>query len=237
MNPDGAMTPTGPTPLQVTIRRQDVLHFLGYPEGREPAGPIERRLDAVLAEARSLADGRGVFCHLPADAASALGLEAIAAEQLVTGLVTVGGGIETRATALLSEGDSVGALLLDAAGSAAVEEAADRLGAVIAGDPGDDSAGDTTEPDEDAPALSCRISPGYGRWKLESQSALFATLPHRELGVTLLPSLLMTPRKSISFAMWLGADARPVAGLSGCDRCLLTTCRYRKGGPTGGPDS
>jgi len=72
------------------------------------------------------------------------------------------------------------------------------------------------------------VSPGYGSWGIHSQKALFDRLPHHRIGVDLLPTMLMTPRKSISFAMWLGADRRPLAGLSGCARCGLVECRYRK---------
>ena len=39
---------------------------------------------------------------------------------------------------------------------------------------------------------------------------------------------MMVPRKSISFAMWLGARERPAAGLAGCIRCTLEHCRYRR---------
>jgi len=76
-------------------------------------------------------------------------------------------------------------------------------------------------------ALQCRLSPGYGRWSLQSQPSLFALLPHAELGIELLPSMLMVPRKSISFAMWLGATVRPTTGLAGCPSCGLERCRYR----------
>ena len=55
--------------------------------------------------------------------------------------------------------------------------------------------------------VGCRISPGYGRWPLSAQKALFARLPHETLGVSLNPSMMMTPRKSISFALWLGAKS------------------------------
>ena len=109
------------------------------------------------------------------------------------------------------------ALLLDATGSALCEQAADELGALAVGDP----------LTEGAPALSCRISPGYGRWHLQSQRELFELLPHRELGVELTPSCLMVPCKSVSFAMWLGADGAPVPGLSGCGHCLLDRCAFR----------
>ena len=215
--------------LAVTIRRPDVLHFLGYPEGREPRGELTVRLDELVDEARTLTEPCGCYRMMPADAATDFGLEPIGAEQLVIGLVTIGSGIEERASELIRDGDTVGALLLDAAGSAAVEEAADRLGAII--------AGVEVSQDDQAPALSCRISPGYGRWSLDAQIPLFAGLPHRAVGVTLRPSLMMEPKKSISFAMWLGADARPIAGLSGCDRCPLTSCRYRRGDPKTGAES
>jgi hypothetical protein len=223
---------TGPRriPLAVAIRREDVLHFLGYPDGRRPAARLDARLDELIDEARGLAEPRGAWRRLPPEDAAGIGLESVLAEALVIGLVTVGDGIERRATQLLESGDPVAALLLDAAGSAAVEEAADRLGALIAAG---DAEGEAA-PDGEAPPVGCRVSPGYGRWALESQRPLLALLPHRELGVRLLPSLLMVPRKSISFAMWLGADARPLTGLSGCARCPLDTCRYRRAPRRGG---
>jgi len=222
--------------LPVAIRDADVLHFLGYPEGHRPPIRTRRHIQGLLDEARSLSEGRGIYRHLPVAAAGEVGLESIPATGLVIGLVTVGSGIEMRATELADGGNPTAALILDAMGSAAVEEAADRLGAVItsrlgaaahapAASPGLDFSRDADGP---VPGPSCRISPGFGRWPLQAQAPLFERLPHTAVGVRLLPSLLMVPRKSISFAMWLGSVARPVAGLSGCDRCGLEHCRYRR---------
>ncbi len=230
--------------LPLLLRREEVLHFLGYPETHNPPPRIEARIGPALAEARGLAAAAGTYRHLPVMAASSLGLEPIAAAGLVIGLVTVGGGIEKQVAEYLGTGDATGALLLDAAGSAAAEEAADHLGAIIAnadpeigmegpprngplaGRPTDQAppAGEI----EPASPVSCRISPGYGSWPLEAQRALLDRLPHARLGVSLSPAMLMVPRKSISFAMWLGADARPIAGISGCARCQLGHCRYRR---------
>jgi len=204
-------------PLTLTVERDDVLHFLGYPFAQEPAERIDSLLAKMLPEARQLVQARGGFVHLPVERAAEVGLEQIDAAGLAIGIVSIGDAIERRVAELLSEGATTEALLLDAAGSAAVEEAADRLSVVITG-------GHAT----DARHVSCRISPGYGRWPLRSQISLFKLLPHGEAGVSLLPSMLMVPRKSISFAMWLGADARPIAGLSGCARCELERCRYRR---------
>jgi hypothetical protein len=209
--------PNVPIALPLTIEREEIIHFLGYPSGGRAPERIEALLARTLAEARGLARARGVFVPLPVERATEVGLERIDATGLVIGMVTVGDGIECRAAEALERGAATEGLLLDAAGSAAAEEAADRLGAIISGD-------ETAEPRH----VSCRVSPGYGRWPIEAQASLFERLPHEAIGLTLLPSMLMVPRKSISFAMWLGADARPIAGLAGCARCRLERCRYRR---------
>lgn len=210
--------------IPVGIARTEVLLFLGYPDGRRPPARIERLLGPSIDEARVRAAGRGVFRVVdPADAPN-VGLEPMDASALVLGLVTVGGAIEDRASELLAAGEATRALLIDAAGSAAAEEAADRLGGLVAGD----RTALVDSSSAVAPSVSCRISPGYGAWPLEAQRPLLARLPAEEVGVALEPSLLMVPRKSISFAMWLGAGARPLAGLAGCARCHLEHCRYRR---------
>lgn len=211
----------------LSLAREDVLHFLGYPAGREPQARVSALIDECLVEARGLVQGRGVWTTLPLDQAVEVGLVPIAASGLVIGLVTAGAAIVEAASNRMARGDATAALVLDACGSAAAEEAADRISAAIVARLGGSTA--TSAPESDRPAaISCRISPGYGGWPLDSQPALFSHLPHREIGVHLDSSLLMMPRKSVSFAMWLGADARPIAGLSGCARCELESCRYRR---------
>lgn len=217
--------------LPLSLPRADVLHFLGYPPGREPQPRVAAVLEERLVEAQALVQGRGVWTTLPVDEAAEVGLVPIPASGLVLGLVTAGAAIVEAASNRMALGDATGALILDACGSAAAEEAADRISAAIiaalGGIAGDESPGEGVAPDR-AAAVSCRISPGYGKWPLTSQPALFARLPHREIGVHLAHSLLMVPRKSVSFAMWLGADARPLAGLAGCARCELESCRHRR---------
>jgi hypothetical protein len=203
--------------LRLSIAESEVLHFLGYPEGRRPPARLEPLLADALREARELAAARGAFRRLPVAAAGEVGLPAESADALILGLVTIGPGLERRVTELLGRGDSSRAVILDAAGSAATEEAARRLSVRILGGRGG--------PGED---VGCRISPGFGRWPLAAQKALFGRLPHDALGVSLSPSMMMAPRKSISFALWIGARRAPRAGLSGCDTCGLPHCRYRR---------
>lgn len=210
----GALVPL----IEAPIRRENVLHFLGYPEGRSPPTWLRGSFEAALAEARSLARPRGAWVRLAPEEAPRVGLERREAAGLVVGLVTAGDAIEARARELARRGETTRALYLDAAGSAAVEEAADALSALVASDPGDGVRA----------GIGCRISPGYGSWNIESQPALFSVLPHAAVGVALLPSGLMVPEKSISFALWLGAGPGP--GLpGGCAACPLERCRYRRG--------
>ena len=222
--------------MPLALERADVLHFLGYPRGREPQPRVAEKLEACLGRARGLVRGRGVWTTLHVDQAPEVGLTPVPASGLVIGLVTAGAAIVEAASDRMAVGDATAALIFDACGSAAAEEAADRISAAIIASLGGMS-GDAVAIEDGAEtdgerarvaAISCRISPGYGKWPLASQPALFARLPHREIGVHLEHSLLMTPRKSVSFAMWLGADARPLAGLSGCARCELESCRYRR---------
>lgn len=209
--------------LATELRREEVLHFLGYPEGRRPAARVEAVLGPALAEARALAAARGVFRRLPAESAVDAGLpplpEKTPAAGLVLGLVTAGAGIERRSAELAASGSTAAALVLDAAGSAAAEEAADRLCALVVGEA--DTAALSGR-------ISCRVSPGYGDWPLAAQRRLFALLPHEAVGVELLASLMMRPRKSVSFAIWLDTDGRPVPGLSGCRHCQLERCAFRR---------
>jgi hypothetical protein len=201
--------------LEVRVPREEALHFLGYGARRGPGPRIEGLLGEMLEEARVRVEPRGVFRILAAEEAEPLGLEARPARPLALGLVTIGPALERRVSELVAQGEATRALILDAAGSAAAEEAADALECRI----------------HDGPA-SRRFSPGYGSWPVTAQRSLFALLPHEEIGVSLLPSCLMTPRKSVSFALWLGGaeDDLPCGDdlPNRCEVCGLLTCPYRR---------
>lgn len=215
------MMPGQPKPVQlaVDVDRQEVLHYLGYPAGHRPRRGVVKVLDEALDEARTLVRPAGVFRRMPGERFREVGLPDQRGPRLVIGLVTVGAAIEERVAVATRGGEISRALVLDAAGSAAAEEAADRLCAHILG------------PAYGRPVLrsGCRVSPGYGGWPLTAQTDLFRLLPHDQIGVALLPSLMMVPTKSVSFAMWIGEDRMPVRGLSGCGHCLLERCDYRRG--------
>lgn len=210
--------------LEVAIPRDDVLHVLGYPPGYAPSPGVERLLDPLLAEGRALVRPRGVWLHMRPERASSVGLASRRADALVIGLVTIGGELEEAAATRLAQGEATASLVLEACGSAAAEEAADAFGAAIV----TALAGRPAHQNAKSGHVGCRVSPGYARWPITSQRPLFSRLPSKAIGVRLEPSCLMVPRKSISFAMWVGSDPEPAAGLASCPRCELDGCAYRR---------
>jgi hypothetical protein len=241
--------------LAPPLMRAGVLRCLDYPAEREPSGRVGALLDEALVEARALVRARGAWRSLPPGRCGEVGLPTVPAEGLVLGLVTLGAALEEQVASLQAQGAITHALLLDACGSSAAEEAADLLslrvldalglragmnpaptdgGAGMNPAPTDGGAGMNTAPTDGGAGMNtasteapgCRLSPGYGGWGLEHQPALLARLHAGELEITLSPGFMMSPRKSISFAMWLGARERPAAGLAGCRACGLRRCRY-----------
>ncbi len=199
--------------LVAPLRRENVLHFLGYRGRGAPAPRTEEALGSVLEEARALAVPRGVHRCVAPECAEGLGLKTRGGSTLALGLVTIGFELERRVTELIAMGEATRALLLDAAGSAAAEEAADDLERRIhgAGRPagrgdGRDQVRSGAHRQGHSRRTPRRVSPGYGLWPITAQRALFDLLAHDEIEVDLLPSFLMTPRKSISFALWLVGD-------------------------------
>ena len=114
------------------------------------------------------------------------------------------------------------AVLLDAAGSAAIEAVCDAFCADLAA--------------ELAPwHLTGRFSPGYGDYPLEEQKAVFRLLDvTRRIGVNLTESGLMIPQKSVTALIGV-SDTPQENRRSGCGDCLgRFACVYRKEGKSCG---
>lgn len=134
--------------------------------------------------------------------------------------VTIGADLEERVAELSSGGKLADAVILDAFGSALAEGAADEVERQI-------------RDEAEARGLGARRrrSPGYGSWRIEAQKALFAILGADRAGIELGDSMLMSPRKSVSFAVSLGpgfpASRKP--GPSGkCLECDSLDCTMRE---------
>jgi cobalamin-dependent methionine synthase I len=73
-----------------------------------------------------------------------------------------------------------------------------------------------------------RYSPGYCGMDLRQQQNLFRLVPAESIGITLLPSQLMQPMKSVSGIVGLGPKELVGGNLSPCDRCPQVGCHMRR---------
>ena len=114
--------------------------------------------------------------------------------------------------------DMASAVILDACGSALVEESCDAAETELAG----------RFPER---FLTDRFSPGYGDLPLDVQPEICAALDTpRRLGLYVTGSLLMNPMKSVTAIIGL-SDRPQAARIRGCGHCRLREdCPYRKGG-------
>ena len=118
--------------------------------------------------------------------------------------------------------DMSAAVILDAAGSAAIENVCDNLCADLAA--------------AFAPRhLTERFSPGYGDMPLSQQSGFFRLLDiSRRLGVSLTDRDLMVPQKTVTAVV--GVSERPQPRRNpGCESCAMAeSCAFRREGKTCG---
>lgn len=76
--------------------------------------------------------------------------------------------------------------------------------------------------------ISQRYSPGYCDWSIEGQKTMASLLPLDILGIKLTPSCLMSPRKSVTALLGVGAEEVMKAYGNTCVRCSRHNCAFRR---------
>ncbi len=143
------------------------------------------------------------------------------AEQVAVLAVTIGKALEEEVSRLFAVGEYTAGLLLDAAGSAAVEQAADAANAIV-----------TVHAARRGFSTRSRFSPGYGDWPLTDQPALVALANGERIGLSVTESCLLVPRKSVTAIIGLAAAGNKAAtgcDKNGCEICRKLNCYARKG--------
>jgi hypothetical protein len=74
--------------------------------------------------------------------------------------------------------------------------------------------------------ISNRYSPGYCNWNIREQKMIFDLLPSGSIGVTLTPSFLMKPIKSVSGIIGLSPGLK--SGAYMCEICGMTDCLVKR---------
>lgn len=202
--------------LAIDVDPGEVRRYLGYRRGQSPRPRVARRLEELWDEAAALVSPRGAYRLVEGGDAEAVAIPR-PTPRLALAVCTIGRRLEDESRRRGEAGAFLDSLILDAFGSAAAEAAADALNRRICAE----ARGAGHHP-------AARVSPGYGRWRLEAQKALLGLLPAADVGVELTPTLMLVPHKSVSFAVrFEEKPQRAESRRQRCRRCGLTSCPYR----------
>jgi hypothetical protein len=137
------------------------------------------------------------------------------AEEVIVILCTVGSPLEERSIELVKT-DPVAGLALEGVGSAGVEAIANAACYHF-----------EKMAEEEGWNATIPLSPGMTGWSVDKgQPEIFSLLNAKEIDVTLTPSYLMLPRKSLSMVIGIGENIR--ADGTTCDYCSMKeTCQYQ----------
>ncbi len=141
--------------------------------------------------------------------------ELAGSDRLFMFICTAGKTISEKSAMLLRGEDPVLGYIFDVLGSAIVEAAADRIQNIL-----------KQEIENEGFNITNRYSPGYCNWPVSEQHKLFSLFEGFACGVTLTPSALMQPVKSISGIVGIGTNVK--FREYQCELCSSTVCSYRK---------
>ncbi len=211
------------------LNRREILRYLGCTAPSPPASmtqAVERGCAHVLDTIRPKSVWRCFPLQGSRVGETALELQGedirrhlAGCSQAVLMAVTLGSDIE-RLLMRWEVRDLAFATVLDACASEAVEAVCNDLEAAL-----------RTRFASDGLHLTGRFSPGYGDLPLSHQRELCELLDaQRRIGLTLSPTGLMIPRKSVTAVLGLSrrAVSRREDGCRGCS--MFQSCPFRKGG-------
>jgi len=140
------------------------------------------------------------------------------AEKVIILAVTIGEAIEKQITAYFKEGEYSYSLLLDAAATTAVEQAADEVEKTIK----QYITGKGYQ-------TIWRFSPGYGDWDIRFQPEMLRLSGAKDIGLNLTESMMLMPRKSITAIIGLVPNSNEKFEIKkSCSTCNKQDCLARR---------
>ena len=198
----------------VPALRDELLEMMALGEKICEPKALQSRL-----EIESVGRGKVVFKDGPTLNGPFLAHLFTGAKQAEFLVVTVGPAVDDKIAELTVEGDHVGAIVLDAVGSALAMNLFSQLLTRI--------LDETHERDWD---VGTCLRPGQSYWDVTGQQDIFQVVQGERIGIELLESAFMKPQKSQSAVVPLGPDLR-VNGdpnESYCRYCQAKNCPMRQ---------
>ena len=209
------------------IRPHDIEIFMGYEAGTsmDIFGTI---YEAALANANELCKVEGGYRLISGAGFDDSGKELYMNEKMfhpgkiiyrqlknisgaVLFLCTAGAGISRVSQELLTGNDQLLGYVYDVIGSICVEKAIDRMQDNL-----------ELELAQSGIGMTNRFSPGYCEWDVAEQQTLFSFFPKDFCGISLSPTSLMNPIKSVSGIIGFGPDIEKKE--HPCKLCTMTGC-------------
>jgi hypothetical protein len=203
--------------FKVAVDQKEILRLLGHtPENKKIKDSSRKLIEEMVELSFELTEPKGIYTIKKG---KELQEECFfnSGEKVALGVSTIGEKLEKKVEDLSFRGELTRAVILDAVGSVAAESTAEYLNRII-----------VNKAKEKKLYHSTRFSPGYGGWKLEGQRLIFNLLPAERIGVSLNRFYMMTPKKSVSFAVNLSRNRFTGQNLSPCEICGLKECHFKK---------
>ena len=214
-------------PRFTTLNMNEILKYLGF-RGQELTEEIAAQIRRCSDEVLAAATPRLTYRLAPLDNGAVLGVTFAGndiprmlepCEEVVLFGATLGPGVERLMMRyeVVNAADSV---IMDACASTAIENICNNFESDM-----------RRAVEAEGRYLTDRFSPGYGDLPIAEQPKFFALLDMtRRIGVSLTPTTIMVPRKSVTAIMGIARTPQPHRPPD-CEHCLMfRTCPFRKAG-------
>ena len=220
-----------PTIQEIDLQSEYLFEML-HEDDRSPDNPIVSEVMDVLEQVSEIADIRGGYIIFEdIERCSETGEIRIAgrtiktsrkicrfmegAEKIAVFICTAGQGFTDYSNKYNKEGEYLKGYITDTLGSVVAEKSMDYIQSEL-----------EKKVEQEGLKITNRYSPGYCNWPVDDQKMIFSLLSGHDCDITLSPSCLMTPIKSVSGIIGIGKDVRK--SRYSCDICNNHTCIYRK---------
>ena len=214
-------------PRFTTLNMNEILKYLGF-RGQELTEEIAAQIRRCTDEVLAAATPRLTYRHASLEDGAVLGVTFAGndiprmlepCEEVVLFGATLGPGVERLMMRyeVVNAADSV---IMDACASTAIENICNNFESDM-----------RHAVEAEGRYLTDRFSPGYGDLPITEQPKFFALLDMtRRIGVSLTPTTIMVPRKSVTAIMGIARTPQPHRPPD-CEHCLMfRTCPFRKAG-------
>ena len=214
-------------PRFTTLNMNEILKYLGF-RGQELTEEIAAQIRRCTDEVLAAATPRLTYRHASLEDGAVLGVTFAGndiprmlepCEEVVLFGATLGPGVERLMMRyeVVNAADSV---IMDACASTAIENICNNFESDM-----------RRAVEAEGRYLTDRFSPGYGDLPIAEQPKFFALLDMtRRIGVSLTPTTIMVPRKSVTAIMGIARTPQPHRPPD-CEHCLMfRTCPFRKAG-------